>query len=71
MLVYRYLAVAGCCLLPAVGYAADRFAGIRPAVEASISHGELPGAVVAVLQNGETVYRKAFGRRAVKPTPSR
>src|SRR5262245_56142335 len=63
---HRFIAVAACCLLPAAGSAAD-FAAIRPAVEAAIARGDCPGAVVAVLHNGETVYREAFGRRAVKP----
>src|SRR3954470_20078715 len=67
----RYLvALTACCLLPAGGFAADNpYADIRPAVEAAINRGELPGAVVAVLHNGETVYREAIGRRAVKPAP--
>src|SRR5687767_1858591 len=69
MLTRRFLTVAAWCLLPAGGLADDRFTAIRPGVEAAIDRGELPGAVVAVLHNGETVYREAIGRRAVKPTP--
>jgi uncharacterized protein YbbC (DUF1343 family) len=61
------LTIAACCLLPAAGYADDRYAAIRPAVEAAIQRGDLPGAVVAVLHDGKIVYREAFGRRAVKP----
>ena len=33
----------------------------------AIEAGELPGAVVLVSHRGETIYRKAFGDRAVKP----
>src|SRR5436309_2567135 len=69
MLPRRLLAVTACCLLPAACFADDRYAAIRPTVEAAIAHGDLPGAVVAVLHNGETVYREAIGRRAVKPAP--
>jgi uncharacterized protein YbbC (DUF1343 family) len=62
------LAFAAVCLLPAIGFAADDpYAAIRPAAEAAIAHGELPGAVVAVLHNGETVYREAIGQRALRP----
>jgi hypothetical protein len=52
----RFLAVAACCLLPAACHSADdRFAAIRPTVEAAIQHGDLPGAVVAVLHDSKTV----------------
>ena len=63
-----WLILTACCLFPAAGYSAD-FAEIRPAVEASIRRGDLPGAVVAVLHDGKIVYREAFGRRAIKPDP--
>ncbi len=64
------VAVAACCLLPTACYSADdRFAAIRPAVDAAIQRGDLPGAVVAVLHDGKTAYREAFGRRAIKPQP--
>ncbi len=70
MRIPRFLAVTACCLLPAVGFAADDpYAAIRPAVEAAVGRGELPGAVVAVLHDGRTVYREAFGQRAVRPQP--
>src|SRR5262249_8654897 len=57
-----------CCLLPATGLAAeDRFARIETVVNDAIQRHDIPGAVVAVLHQGEVVYRKAFGNRAVKP----
>ncbi len=39
------------------------------AVEAAVAAGDLPGAVVLVWHAGHTVYRKAFGRRALVPAP--
>ena len=44
-----------------------RLARIDTAVEAAISDGDLPGAVVLVWSQGRTAYLKAFGRRAVEP----
>jgi uncharacterized protein YbbC (DUF1343 family)/CubicO group peptidase (beta-lactamase class C family) len=41
---------------------------IDEAVNAAIKRGELPGAVVLIVHHGETVYRKAFGHRVVKPS---
>jgi uncharacterized protein YbbC (DUF1343 family) len=40
---------------------------IDAAVLSEIEAGELPGAVVLVTHRGETIYRKAFGHRAVRP----
>jgi uncharacterized protein YbbC (DUF1343 family)/CubicO group peptidase (beta-lactamase class C family) len=45
------------------------FAGIAPLVNAAISRGELPGAVVLVGRGDLVVYHEAFGRRAVEPVP--
>ncbi len=44
-------------------------ARIDGAVGAAVAAGDLPGAVVLVWHAGHTVYRKAFGRRAVVPAP--
>ena len=49
---------------------ADRFAGVDEVVNAGISRGDCPGAVVLVLHRGKVVYRKAFGRRSVQPEPA-
>ena len=46
-----------------------RLARIDGAVDAGVAAGDLPGAVVLVWHAGHTVYRKAFGRRAVVPEP--
>jgi uncharacterized protein YbbC (DUF1343 family) len=40
---------------------------IDDAVKASVARGDCPGAVVLVVHKGQTVYRKAFGNRSVKP----
>ena len=44
-----------------------RFDRIGEAVGSAIRDGDLPGAVVLVWHRGQTVYRKAFGRRSVTP----
>ena len=44
-----------------------QLAKIDDAVNAAIKAGDLPGAVVLVWHQGETVYEKAFGQRAVSP----
>ena len=50
-----------------VGINQVQLARIDDAVNAAIKAGDLPGAVVLVWHQGETVYEKAFGRRAVSP----
>src|SRR5581483_3443105 len=48
----------------------EGLAAIDGAVEAALERQELPGAVVLVLHRGEVVFRKAYGRRAVRPEPT-
>ncbi len=45
------------------------FAPIAPLVDAAIARHELPGAVVLVGRGDAIVYRRAFGQRAVPPSP--
>jgi CubicO group peptidase (beta-lactamase class C family) len=45
----------------------SKLAAIDTAAEAAIERGELPGAVILVVHDDAVVYRKAFGKRAVKP----
>jgi uncharacterized protein YbbC (DUF1343 family)/CubicO group peptidase (beta-lactamase class C family) len=45
------------------------FAPIAVLVEAAIARHELPGAVVLVGRNDQVVYQRAFGQRAVVPSP--
>ena len=52
--------------------AAESSAGlapIAPLVEAAIARHELPGAVVLVGRGDAIVYHRAFGQRAVRPSP--
>ncbi|HXM78645.1 MAG TPA: exo-beta-N-acetylmuramidase NamZ domain-containing protein [Thermoanaerobaculia bacterium] len=53
----------------AAGMSPARLARIDAAVEAAIAAKELPGAVVLVEHRGRVAYRKAFGNRAVQPSP--
>ncbi|MGZ6988529.1 MAG: serine hydrolase domain-containing protein, partial [Thermoanaerobaculia bacterium] len=52
---------------PHGGVAAERLARIDGVVSESIARHELPGAVVLVGHRGRTVFRKAYGDRAVEP----
>ena len=52
-----------------VGVAVKRLAAIDRVVEEGISKRQLPGAVVLVARKGQVVWRKAYGSRAVEPTP--
>ncbi|HEY1191287.1 MAG TPA: serine hydrolase domain-containing protein [Gemmata sp.] len=44
-----------------------KLAAIDTVVEGAVTRGECPGAVVVVVHADTVVYRKAFGKRAVKP----
>jgi len=46
-----------------------RLALIEPLVEEAIAAGQLPGAVVVAGRGDQVLYRRAFGRRAVQPSP--
>src|SRR5689334_2817569 len=45
----------------ALGLSADRLARIGTALEAEVSAGTLPGAVVAIAREGRLAYHEAFG----------
>ena len=49
------------------GMSAKHLALIDSAVNASIAAGDIPGAVVGVVRNGNLVYEKAFGYKSVYP----
>lgn len=49
--------------------ATARLSRIDAAVEQAIANGELPGAVVLVGRRKKTLYRKAYGHRALRPAP--
>jgi CubicO group peptidase (beta-lactamase class C family) len=46
-----------------------KLAEIDTAVEAALTRGDCPGAVVVVVHGDVVAYRKAFGKRALKPDP--
>lgn len=43
---------------------------VDEAIRAAIDRGELPGAVVAVVQRDKVVYQKAYGHRSKRPIPT-
>jgi uncharacterized protein YbbC (DUF1343 family)/CubicO group peptidase (beta-lactamase class C family) len=51
----------------AVNVSTKKLAAIDNVVEEAISKKQLPGAVVLVARNGQVVWRKAYGARAVEP----
>lgn len=44
-----------------------RFQAVDSVVNAAVAAGSIPGAVVSVVKDGETVYLKAFGNKSVLP----
>ena len=61
-----------CATLAMAALSAQTFSG-GPAADAAINlaieQGRLPGAVLIVGHNGQVVYRKAYGKRALVPQP--
>src|SRR5262245_41919554 len=57
--------------IPLAARAADidktKLAEIEPVVVDAIQRHDCPGAVVVVVHDDKVVYRKAFGKRAIKP----
>src|SRR5437016_9751722 len=47
--------------------APNRLAVVDSIVQEAIHAGQIPGAVVLVWHNGQVLYRKAFGHRALEP----
>jgi uncharacterized protein YbbC (DUF1343 family)/CubicO group peptidase (beta-lactamase class C family) len=61
-----------CATLAATTLSAQTFSGAQAADRAihdAIDQGRLPGAVLLVGHDGQVVYRKAYGNRAVYPQP--
>ena len=52
-----------------LGFDAERLGRLDAVVEKSVAAGEVPGAVVVVGRSGGVAYAKAFGKRAVEPSP--
>ena len=47
--------------------ATGRFASVDAVIEQAIHDGNIPGAVLVVGHNGQVIYRKAYGNRALEP----
>ena len=61
-----------CAALAAASLSAQTFAGapaLDEAINQAIAQDRLPGAVLLVGHNGQIVYRKAYGKRALVPRP--
>jgi len=61
-----------CAAIAAATLSAQTFSGAKAlddAVNQAIQEQRLPGAVVIIGHNGEIVYRKAYGHRALVPGP--
>jgi uncharacterized protein YbbC (DUF1343 family)/CubicO group peptidase (beta-lactamase class C family) len=62
----------GCAALVAATLSAQTFPGsqaLDEAINLAIEQGKLPGAVLVVGHDGRIVYEKAYGKRALVPTP--
>ena len=61
-----------CATLAACALSAQTFSGgpaLDQAINDAIAQGRLPGAVLLIGHDGQVVYRKAYGNRAVVPQP--
>src|SRR5450755_3076214 len=61
-----------CAMLAAGAGCAQTFAGsalLDQTIQQAIEDGRIPGAVVVIGNNGQIVHRKAYGKRALEPTP--
>jgi len=60
-------------LVPAVAFSQtaldSRLALLDPIVNQAIAQQQIPGAVLIVGHDGQVVYRKAYGNRAIEPRP--
>lgn len=56
-------------LAPPATPATDGWAALDAVAEEAVRAGNVPGVVLLVHTGGRTVYRKAFGKRAVRPEP--
>jgi serine-type D-Ala-D-Ala carboxypeptidase len=48
---------------------AERLARLDGVLADGMAHGDCPGAVVLVVHQGRTVFRKAYGKRSLRPDP--
>jgi uncharacterized protein YbbC (DUF1343 family)/CubicO group peptidase (beta-lactamase class C family) len=48
-------------------HSANPLHGLDSVINDAIRHGDMPGAVLLVWHNGQTIYRKAYGYRSLEP----
>jgi CubicO group peptidase (beta-lactamase class C family) len=65
----RTTVVLAALLAPLPARAAEPFAAVDTAVDAALQRNDCPGAVVLVVHRDKVVFRKAYGKRAVRPAP--
>jgi len=65
----RYLLSAVLFCLPALSQTIHGAADLDRAIEQAIQEDKIPGAVLLIGHNGNVVYRKAYGKRAITPSP--
>jgi CubicO group peptidase (beta-lactamase class C family) len=63
----RTTLVLAALLGPLPARAAEPFAAVDTAVDAALQRNDCPGAVVLVVHRDKVVFRKAYGKRAVRP----
>lgn len=69
MRLFRCAALAAATLSAQTAQPFPAAKALDEAVNQALVQGRLPGAVLIVGHNGDVVYRKAYGRRAMVPTP--
>jgi uncharacterized protein YbbC (DUF1343 family)/CubicO group peptidase (beta-lactamase class C family) len=60
-----------CAVLCATALSAQTFPGaadVDAAIDLAIQEGRIPGAVLVIGHNGQVIYRKAYGSRALEPS---
>ncbi|HKD10287.1 MAG TPA: exo-beta-N-acetylmuramidase NamZ domain-containing protein [Bryobacteraceae bacterium] len=65
----RYLLSVVLFCLPALSQTIHGAADLDRTIEQAIKEDKIPGAVLLIGHNGNVVYRKAYGRRALVPSP--
>src|SRR5690349_20707356 len=71
-MIHRYTLVAvaaviACCTSISAQAPAHDLSVVDSIIQASIDNHETPGAVLLVGHDGQIIYRKAFGNRALEP----
>jgi uncharacterized protein YbbC (DUF1343 family)/CubicO group peptidase (beta-lactamase class C family) len=67
LLLFAALAVGAACTAAAETFPAS--SALDQTIEEAIQEGRIPGAVLLIGHRGQIVYRKAYGKRALIPTP--